>query len=182
MATQGCSAPSYASGYRKGIALPPSLTLILPVWNRESELRREVEHLLEVLPEFVSSFELLIVDDGSDDHSTELAQQLSRQFPQVRSVEAGPSLSLPAVVAAAKRRTTDLVVVHDGPSLSAHDLQRLLAKSSQPTDMPSLSTSPQPLATALLGQLSKWGERLKEPVAGRRPANFLSHLRNLAGT
>ena len=63
VATQGCRASSYASGYRKGIALP-SLTLILPVWNRETELRREVDHLLEILPEFLASFELLIVDDG----------------------------------------------------------------------------------------------------------------------
>src|SRR6476659_1547248 len=128
--------PSYASGYRKGIALPPSLTLILPVWNRETELRREVEHLLEVLPEFPGSFELLIVDDGADDHLTEVAQQLSRQFPQVRSAETGPSLSFSAIVASTRRPTTEIVIVHDGRSLSAHDLALLLGKTSKPVEMP----------------------------------------------
>jgi hypothetical protein len=95
---------------------------------------------------------------------------------------AGPTLSLPAIVAAARRRTAELVVVHDGPSLTAHDLRRLLTKESPQVDAPALAVNPQPLGSELLGRLVKWGEQLGQPAAKpARPANFLSHLRSLAG-
>ena len=63
-----------------------SLSLICAVRDVEATLRRHVVELLDVLPELTTDFEIVIVDDGSADHTKEEADSLARQFPQVRVV------------------------------------------------------------------------------------------------
>ena len=92
-----------------------SLSIILPVHNAEQTLARQVNDLLEVVPELTSRFEVLIVDDGSTDQTEEVAHDLSRQFPQLhvarhscRQGAAG------AVITALQRTSGDVLFVHDG--------------------------------------------------------------------
>ena len=61
-----------------------SLTAVLPVYNAQQGLAALVLHLLEVLPELTSRFELLIIDDGSGDETPEAARELAMIYPQVR--------------------------------------------------------------------------------------------------
>jgi glycosyltransferase involved in cell wall biosynthesis len=44
-----------------------SLSFVLPVYNAEATLAREVRHLLDLLAELSVNFELLLIDDGSVD-------------------------------------------------------------------------------------------------------------------
>ena len=61
-----------------------SLSVILPARNCQEQLAAQVAHLLDVLPELTSRFEVLIVDDASTDHTEEVAHELAIEYPQVR--------------------------------------------------------------------------------------------------
>ena len=61
-----------------------SLSVIMPVKNDSARLQKRIESLLEILPELTSNFEICVIDDGSTDSTHEIAQQLTKTFPQVR--------------------------------------------------------------------------------------------------
>ena len=56
------SAPASTAG-----AAPRMLWVGLPAYNEEANLRPVVERALAVLPGFVDTFEVIVVDDGSKD-------------------------------------------------------------------------------------------------------------------
>jgi hypothetical protein len=62
------------------------VTLVLPVHNAESWLGCRVRQLLDELALLSRDFEILIVDDGSSDETSTVANELSLQFPQVRMI------------------------------------------------------------------------------------------------
>jgi glycosyltransferase involved in cell wall biosynthesis len=61
-----------------------SLSLVLPVCNVEQTLAENVQHLFEILNDLTDKFEVLLVDQGSSDHTIDVAQDLATQYPQVR--------------------------------------------------------------------------------------------------
>ena len=63
--------------------MKPSVTVLLPVYNAQHRLERQVAEILDVLPELTSRFELMIIDDGSTDDSFEVARHLALKYPQV---------------------------------------------------------------------------------------------------
>ena len=63
-----------------------SLTVLLPAHNVESTLAADVTHALDVVSDLTGRFELVIVDDGSADATSEVIDELTRFYPQVRSV------------------------------------------------------------------------------------------------
>ncbi len=66
-----------------------SLTILLPVHNAQSTLADTVAGILEVVSELTERFELVIVDDGSADATSEVAAELTSRFPQVRALRHG---------------------------------------------------------------------------------------------
>ena len=63
-----------------------SLSAFFPVYNEEQSLEGMVTAFLKVLPGVAEWFEILIIDDGSDDRSGWLADALAKQHDQVRVV------------------------------------------------------------------------------------------------
>lgn len=66
-----------------------SLSVLLPVLNGQETLAATAGEILEILPELTPSFELVIIDDGSTDATVEIADELSRRYPQVIVVRHG---------------------------------------------------------------------------------------------
>ncbi len=66
-----------------------SLTILLPVCNVQSSLAATVVEILEVASDLTERFELVIVDDGSADATSEVAQELTSRYPQVRALRHG---------------------------------------------------------------------------------------------
>ena len=58
-----------------------SLTVVLPVYNGETRLRKSVNEILELASELTSKFGVLIIDDGSNDATYEVAEELAAHFP-----------------------------------------------------------------------------------------------------
>jgi glycosyltransferase involved in cell wall biosynthesis len=88
-----------------------SLTVLLPVKNAQSTLVTTVHEILDVVSELSERIELLIIDDGSADATSEVATELSRHYPQVRMVCHGRSLGREAAIRTGLQETTGEVVL-----------------------------------------------------------------------
>ncbi|MBN2578750.1 MAG: glycosyltransferase [Pirellulales bacterium] len=62
------------------------LSVLLPVRNVQGTLADTVHEILELVSECTKDFELLIIDDGSTDATSEVITEITRAYPQVRAV------------------------------------------------------------------------------------------------
>jgi undecaprenyl-phosphate 4-deoxy-4-formamido-L-arabinose transferase len=60
----------------------PYLSVIIPVYNEEENLRELAERLMPVLTAMERSFEIILVDDGSTDDSWGILSELHDKYPQ----------------------------------------------------------------------------------------------------
>lgn len=66
--------------------LPGSLSLVLPAYNEEENIRIVVEQALEVLPRYTDTFEIIPVNDGSSDRTGAILEELAQEDDRVRPV------------------------------------------------------------------------------------------------
>lgn len=67
-----------AAAARRGRALPPDLSVIIPAYNAEKYLKEAVDSVKsQVLPGALSRMEILVADDGSTDGTAALAESLT---------------------------------------------------------------------------------------------------------
>jgi glycosyltransferase involved in cell wall biosynthesis len=88
-----------------------SLTVLLPVRNAQTTLAANVQEILEVVSELTRRFELLIIDDGSTDATIEVADELIRCYPQIRTLRHGTPQGRDAAIGAGLRHSTGEVIV-----------------------------------------------------------------------
>jgi cellulose synthase/poly-beta-1,6-N-acetylglucosamine synthase-like glycosyltransferase len=99
---------------RKGTALNRSLTLLLPVRDAQSTLAATVTQALEMASDLSEIFELLIIDDGSTDATIEVARELSRHYPQIRTIRHSQPLGEEAALQSAFAQSPGDVVLVRG--------------------------------------------------------------------
>lgn len=89
------------------------LSVVCPVYNEERCLPELLQRLQDVLQKLAlrGGFEVLLVDDGSEDRSREIVTQFSQQHPQVRVVELGRNRGQFRALMEGLRRTTGRYVV-----------------------------------------------------------------------
>lgn len=66
--------------------IPVDLTLIIPVLNEVENLRPLVQEIVTTLDNEPFNYEVIFIDDGSNDGSYELMEQLHREYPQVGAI------------------------------------------------------------------------------------------------
>jgi glycosyltransferase involved in cell wall biosynthesis len=77
----------------------PGLSIVLPAWNEEPNIRLAVERSLSVLAEIAESYEVIVVDDGSEDQTAEVVRNLATErAPQVRLLSHGTNLGYGAAI------------------------------------------------------------------------------------
>jgi glycosyltransferase involved in cell wall biosynthesis len=96
--------------------LAVSLSLILPVHNGDRHLATRVSELLDLLTDHPDRFEILIVDDGSDDQTIDVASGLARAYPQVRLLRLGARGGWPLAARLAMDRSAGDVVLVCNPA------------------------------------------------------------------
>lgn len=72
------------------------ISICVPALNEERSLRHAVEDLLATLSPVVRELEIIIVNDGSVDATAQLADQLAKEFSQVKAVHHKRNLGIGA--------------------------------------------------------------------------------------
>jgi hypothetical protein len=87
-----------------------SVTVLLPVYNAQSTLSARAIRALDVASDLGERFELVIVDDGSTDYTSEVAFELARDYPQIQAVRHGQRLGGEAAIRSGLKRSHGEVV------------------------------------------------------------------------
>lgn len=139
-----------------------SLTVVLPVHNAQQTLEDLVHDTLEVLPDLTQRFEVLIVDDGSVDHTEELAVDLVRAYPQVNLIRHPLSFGIPSAVRTGLERAQgDFVFIHQEPGrFPEAELRQLWMLRDTPPALSPTNLEPAS-APSLIERLMTWASELE---------------------
>jgi cellulose synthase/poly-beta-1,6-N-acetylglucosamine synthase-like glycosyltransferase len=124
------------SSFTKGPTLERSLTVLLPVQDAQATLADTVAQVLELAADLTDRFELVIIDDGSTDATSEVADELSRRYPQVRMVRHGKPLGRDAALRAGLAQSQgEVVFIRNAacPTLERISEPAKPARTSKPT-------------------------------------------------
>jgi dolichyl-phosphate beta-glucosyltransferase len=69
----------------------PYLSVVIPAYNEEERLKRYVPGMVEFLQSKGRPFEIVVVNDGSRDHTPQAARDLSQTFPMLRLIDLNPN-------------------------------------------------------------------------------------------
>lgn len=150
----------------KGHFVKSSLSVLLPVRNAEASLVDQIHRLLELLPDLTNRFEVVIIDDGSTDHTEEIARELMCEYPQVSLIRHKKSLGKSQVVReAAAAAKGEIVFVHEqGTIPSPADLRKMWAlRTDASLVMPKALPRPKTISEDLLHRLGLWSHAI-QPV------------------
>ena len=118
-----------------------SLSVLLPVKDAQATLTASVHDILDVVADSIDRFELLIIDDGSTDATSEIAHELTRHYPQVRVVRHGRSLGREAALRTGLKRSQGEVVVMREEDRGFRLLERRGAAKHAPAGPPAPTIS-----------------------------------------
>ena len=156
-----------------------SLSIILPVRNAEATLAGQLHHLLDLLPDLTPQFEVVVVDDGSTDHTVDLARELTREFPQLtlicHSEQRGRETAVRTGLATARGQT--LLVQEDRAKVSPTVLRRLWSlRHDREVIMARTQQRPGLIDDEILERLSTWGQSLRN-LANRASTGGIQMIR-----
>jgi glycosyltransferase involved in cell wall biosynthesis len=145
-----------------------SVSVLLPVFNAEHRLEKDVAAILEVLPELSHRFDLLIVDNGSTDDTLETARQMALVYPQVRAVRHPLRLAPAEAVETALDETTgDVLFVGDERhGIDPQELRKLWPLRSATGLVLARSAPPQTTAPSWIEKLLSWTPKRQQTVPG----------------
>ena len=144
----------------RGGLLEPSLTIVVPVRNAEGVLREQVQQLLETAEDAASHFEILLVDDDSDDQTEEVAHDLAREYPQVRVMRHHRRSGRDAAVRTGLLHSRgNVVFIHDAEPMPRGEELRNVCELGGPKHLvvKGQQAAPLYLRPDLLSRLQTWG-------------------------
>ena len=110
-----------------------SVSILLPVKNAQSTLAPTVHKILDVVSEISEQIELLIIDDGSADATSEVAVELTRHYPQVQAICQSRSLGREEAIRSALEKSTGAIaLIHEEEQGTPLDEIARTLKSSGP--------------------------------------------------
>src|SRR5258705_13297555 len=121
----------------EGDANPPEISIFLPVFNEEPNLRPLHEKLSQALTQLGRTAEIIYVDDGSRDGSLNVLREIAAQDPRVRVIALrrnyGQTPAMAAGIHAAKGRV--LIPMDADLQNEPADIARLLDKIDEGYDV-----------------------------------------------
>jgi glycosyltransferase involved in cell wall biosynthesis len=73
-----------------------SVTFIVPALNEERVVKEVVQAIWAVVDEQISSYEIILIDDGSTDRTGEIMDRLAAELPNMRVIHNRPNIGLGA--------------------------------------------------------------------------------------
>jgi glycosyltransferase involved in cell wall biosynthesis len=90
---------------------PPELSLVIPAYNEAESLIPLASAIAETLAVYGESYEILVVDDGSTDHTAEVLRELSSKRREVRPIHLRPNAGQSAALDAGFKQVRGRIVV-----------------------------------------------------------------------
>ncbi|SFM84518.1 glycosyltransferase family 2 protein [Thermodesulforhabdus norvegica] len=144
------------------------ISVVIPVYNEKDNLIPLTEALAGTLKQLNKSYEIVFVDDGSNDGSTDLLETIAQRYPFVRVVVLRRNYGQSAAFAAGINHARgNIIVTMDGDLQNdPQDIPRLISKLEEGFDV-----------------VHGWRKSRKDPLITRRlvsmVANFL--IRSVTG-
>jgi undecaprenyl-phosphate 4-deoxy-4-formamido-L-arabinose transferase len=117
--------------------MPPSLSVVIPVYRSAGGLPILIEELEKVLPSLADQYEIVLVDDGSPDRSWDAIQTITRENPRVRGFTLmrnyGQHNALLCGIRAAQNEV--IVTIDDDLQNPPGEIHKLLAKLEEGYDV-----------------------------------------------
>ena len=142
-----------------------SISVVMPVHNGQDSLGASVERLLEDLSELSDRVQIVLVDDGSNDGTPEVADELRRRYPQVTTIRQPQRMGAAnAVQMGLHVANGDLVFTQDSYDIvELHDIRQLWSFRNDPElVMARARTRTRRVDADLLNKLQHWGQRVED--------------------
>jgi glycosyltransferase involved in cell wall biosynthesis len=68
------------------MAAPPEFSVVIPAYNEEERLPRALERIGVYLRQYHPASEIIVVDDGSRDHTVEVVRERQKEMPGLRLI------------------------------------------------------------------------------------------------
>ena len=113
------------------------LSIVLPVHNEEGNLERLYDEIMHVMTEYMYDYEIVFVDDGSNDGSSEVLKTLVEKNYRVKVVRFRRQYGQTAALSAAFSLARGQVIISMDADLQNDpaDIPRLMEKMGQGYDM-----------------------------------------------
>jgi glycosyltransferase involved in cell wall biosynthesis len=113
------------------------LSIIVPIYNEEESIEKLLERVLEVGDQFDFTYEIILVDDGSEDKTWEIIEKLRQTTPELRAIKFGRNYGqTSAMVAGVDHARGKIIVTLDGDLQNDPlDIPLLLEKIEQGYDI-----------------------------------------------
>jgi glycosyltransferase involved in cell wall biosynthesis len=130
-------APSMADQSQNGYKAAIALSVVVPVFNEVQSLRVLHQQLTAALNALEQSYEIIFVDDGSNDGSYEVLEELHRKDPAVRVIRFRRNFGkTPALVAGFERSRGAIVMTMDADLQDdPAEIPQFLAKLNEGYDL-----------------------------------------------
>jgi glycosyltransferase involved in cell wall biosynthesis len=113
------------------------LSVVIPVFNEEESLKPLISEIEAALDFLSKLYEIVVIDDGSQDNTYAVLAELYRANPRLRVVKLKRNFGQTAALAAGLAHATgEIVVILDGDGQNdPADIQALMAKLEQGCDI-----------------------------------------------
>jgi glycosyltransferase involved in cell wall biosynthesis len=115
------------------------LSVVIPIFNEEQNITPIYRELKTVLGGMVAEYEVIFVDDGSDDNSNEVLQRLAQDDKGIKVIQFRKNFGQTAAIAAGVEHAQgEIIVTMDGDGQNdPRDIPRLLERLEQGFDVAS---------------------------------------------
>lgn len=137
-----------------------AISIVIPIFNEASSLRELYREINDVMTVIDGTYEIVFVNDGSSDGSTQILERLQRVDPSVRLLQLKRNYGqTAAIMAGFDHARGEIIIPMDGDLQNdPRDIPRLLEKVAQGYDM-----------------VSGWRKERKDPPLRRRLVSFLAN-------
>ncbi|HSM80164.1 MAG TPA: glycosyltransferase family 2 protein [Nodosilinea sp.] len=122
---------------RPGVAAPVDVSVVVPIYNEYESLPGLVEAIVLTLDGMARPYEIICVDDGSTDGSSDRLRELAQRYPTLRAVILRRNYGQTAAMAAGfDHARAPVIVTMDGDLQNdPADIPRLLARLDEGYDL-----------------------------------------------
>lgn len=143
------------------------LSIVIPVYNECENIPPLLQNLVPVLTALNKEYEILFIDDGSDDHSAQVIKQEAQKNTRIKALLLSRNFGHQVALSAGLEHALgDIVITLDGDLQHPADLiPKMIAKHQEGYDVVNTFRTGSDDLTAFKRQSSKWFYRLFNSLA-----------------